>query len=47
MRPGTVRSALRSWIDPANLFDTIYSAEDTYFWLDAGTNAESGMSFLG
>ena len=47
MRPGTVRSALSGWVDPATVFAAVYSESDTFFWLDAGADAVTGMSYLG
>ena len=39
--------SLTDWIEPAVVFATLESAHPNIFWLDAGTDADSGWSFVG
>ncbi|MFC6355813.1 anthranilate synthase component I family protein [Luethyella okanaganae] len=45
---GQIRSVLLDgWWDPAFVFTALYAREAYAFWLDGGTNAKNGMSYLG
>ena len=48
MVTGTVQSKLLAgWFDPAVVFTTLYAADRYSFWLDAGPDARTGVSYLG
>ena len=47
MHSGVVSFALDAWVDPADAFATLYSAQANAFWLDSGTTATTGRSFMG
>lgn len=45
---GTIRSIpLAEWRDPAAVFTTLYRHHAHSFWLDAGTDAHGGVSYVG
>ena len=45
---GTVQSKLLAgWWDPAAVFAALYSTDRYAFWLDAGPDAHTGVSYLG
>ncbi|MBG6213502.1 anthranilate/para-aminobenzoate synthase component I [Cryobacterium sp. CAN_C3] len=45
---GTVQSKLLTrWTDPAAAFAALYASDRYAFWLDAGPNARTGVSYLG
>lgn len=46
--PATVRSIpLGEWWDPEVVFTALYRGNSHSFWLDAGANAASGVSYIG
>lgn len=47
MRPGILRFPLPGWMDPAIVFSTLYADSTDVVWLDSGTGAAHGTSYMG
>jgi anthranilate/para-aminobenzoate synthase component I len=47
MRRRVIRHLLGDWTDPAVAFSALYATAERSFWLDSGTDAMVGRSYLG
>lgn len=47
MRTRILRHRVEDWVDPARAFTALHADSRRAFWLDGGTHAVSGMSYLG
>lgn len=45
--PIVLRTELSRWVDPARVFETIYGGVSHAFWLDCGSDASTGVSYMG
>jgi anthranilate synthase component 1 len=47
MRPRVHTASLGRWVDPADAWAALCDGADAAFWLDSGTSATTGTSYLG
>ncbi|KQW05493.1 hypothetical protein ASC66_10860 [Leifsonia sp. Root4] len=45
--PTVLRSELAEWVEPAAAFQALHGGSAYAFWLDCGTDAASGISYMG